>query len=105
MTRRCKPGQRARVIDGVNRGKIVLVVRHYFGELIGDAYWPEALYPWVVTSLGSPLRSVKIDTGVEGPPLMTIVVDDCDLEPLLDDDDGLDESTRVDKPVTESLTS
>lgn len=105
MSRRCKPGQRARVINGMNRGKIVLVVRYYFGEKLNDANWPEALYPWVVTSLGAPLRSYRINTGIECPPAMTIVVDDCELEPLLDDDDGLDESTRVDKPVTESFTS
>lgn len=78
---------------GVNTGKIVVVVRRYFGEDVNDARWPRALFPWVVTSLGSPLRSVCIDTGKEAPPSMNIVVDDCDLEPLRDEDDATGEQT------------
>jgi hypothetical protein len=90
MSRRCKPGMRARIIRSGNAGKIVVVVRRYFGEPVNDARWPRALFPWVVTSLGSPLRSAYIDTGKEAPLSMTIVVDDCDLEPLRDDDDKED---------------
>lgn len=104
MTRRCKPGQRARVISGTaNRGKIVLVVRPYrFGEKISDAEWPEALYPWVVTSLGAPLRWHRVgDLSATGTD-MTIVLCDTDLEPLRDDDDGLTRSTNEDKPVKKS---
>jgi hypothetical protein len=93
MSRRCKPGIRARIIRSSNAGKIVVVVRRYFGESVNDARWPRALILWVVTSLGSPLRSVYIATGKEAPPSMTIVVDDCDLEPLSDDDEFDSETT------------
>jgi hypothetical protein len=92
MSRRCKPGIRARVIKGENDlGKIVFVVRHYFGEELNGATWPTALFPWVVTSLGSPLHSYCVDTGKEAPPAMTIVLDDGDLEPLDDGDLPSDE--------------
>ena len=84
MTRRCKAGQRARIIARSNRGKIVVVVRHYFGEDL-DGTWPEAAFPWVVTSLGAPLRNFKIPSGIENAPKMTIVVCDTNLEPLDDD--------------------
>lgn len=87
MSRRCKPGMRARIIQGRNCGKIVVVVRRYFGEDLNGCTWPAALFPWVVTSLGAPLRSIYLETGVEAPPAMTIVVDDSDLEPLRNDDD------------------
>ncbi len=93
MSRRCKAGIRARIIRGSNQGKIVVVVRHYFGEDVNGAQWPKALFPWVVTSLSGPLRSFFIDTGVEAPSALTIVVDDCDLEPLRDDDEQ-DEGER-----------
>lgn len=99
MSRRCKPGIRARIIRSSNAGKIVVVVRRYFGEDVNDARWPRALLPWVVTSLGSPLRSVYIDTGKEAPPSMTIVVDDCDLEPLRDDDDHEDTNEGILAPT------
>ena len=95
MSRRCKPGIRARIIRSGNAGKIVVVVRRYFGEQVNDAQWPRQLFPWVVTSLGPPLRSVYIYTGKEAPPSMTIVVDDCDLEPLRDDDKRDDTSEGV----------
>ena len=88
MSRRCKPGIRARIVGTGNAGKIVFVVRRYFGEDVNNARWPRALFPWVVTSLGAPLRSVYIKTGKEAPLSMTIVVDDCNLEPLRDDDES-----------------
>jgi len=87
MSRRCEPGIRARIIGSGNAGKIVVVVRRYFGEAVNGSSWPMALFPWVVTSLGSPLRSVYINTGEEAPLAMTIVCDDCQLEPLKDDDE------------------
>ena len=99
MSRRCKPGIRARIIEGSDAGKIVFVVRRYFGEDVSDAEWPQALFPWVVTSLGSPLRSFYIDTGNESPPSMTIVVDDSDLEPLRDDDDHEDTPEGILTPI------
>lgn len=87
MSRRCKVGDRARIICGDNAGKIVVVVRRYFGEDVNGAKWPKPLFPWVITSLGSTLRSFYLDTGSEAPPSHTIVVDDCSLEPLRDEDD------------------
>lgn len=101
MSRRCKAGQRARIIgDSSNAGQIVLVVRPYFlPEEINDATWPEGIFPWVVTSLGASLRSFSIGTEEECPPARTIVVDDCDLEPLDDDDDGLGEVEVIEKPA------
>lgn len=95
MSRRCKPGIRARIVGTGNAGKIVLVVRRYFGESVNGARWPNALYPWVVTSLGSALRSIHLYTGEEAPPSMTIVVDDCNLEPLRDDDDQEDTNEGI----------
>lgn len=95
MTRRCKPGQRARIINGhKDRGKIVLVVRPYFpGEIVSGASWPRTLYPWVVTSLSGPLVWMKIDESERGTDL-TIVMCDTSLQPLDDDDDGLARSTK-----------
>lgn len=101
MSRRCKSGQRARCIaTGKNRGLIVLVVRPYLGEKIGDSSWRvTGPLPWVITSLGRPIFATWTGTGLPCPPMMTGVFDDEDLEPLDDDDDGLDESTDTDKPV------
>lgn len=104
MTRRCKPGIRARIIRGRNAGKIVVVVRHYFGEPVNDARWPLALFPWVVTSLGAPLRWSDIETRIEGPPSMTVVVDDRDLEPLRDEDDVNDLRETIRRPVDATNT-
>lgn len=95
MSRRCKPGIRARIICGNDARKIVVVVRRYFGEVVNDATWPQALFPWVVTSLGAPLHSVCLESGKAQPPSMTIVLDDSDLEPLRDDD----EPERAEEPV------
>lgn len=86
MSRRCKPGMRARVIRGANSGKLVVVVRRYLGERVNDATWPKAVHPWIVTSLSGPLRSFRLINGEEAPPALTIVLDDRDLVPLSDDD-------------------
>ena len=95
MSRRCKPGTRAKVIRGSNAGKIVVVVRRYFGEEVNGATWPKAVFPWVVTSLSGPLLSFHLDTGKEAPPALTIVLDDRDLQPLSDDDQcDADNATR-----------
>lgn len=101
MSRRCKPGQRARIIrGGWNHGKIVLVVRPYFGEdLNGDGTWPLAILPWVVSSLGVPLRRICLSTKQEKPAKMVMVCDDCDLQPLDDGDDGLTQTTAQDNPL------
>jgi hypothetical protein len=87
MSRRCRPGIRARIVCGVNTGKIVVVVRRYYGELINDATWPKALFPWVVASAGGPLRSFRVENGEECPGALTIVADDRELEPLRDEDE------------------
>ncbi len=101
MSRRCKAGQRARIIgNSVNSGAIVLVVRRYLGELVADDRWPEALFPWVVTSLGEPLDWRRIeDPSVQGRAY-TIVLDDKYLEPLNDDDDGLTRATDQSLPTS-----
>lgn len=88
MTRRCKPGVRARIVKGRNVGSIVVVVRHYFGEELQGSTWPQPLFPWVVTSLGAPLRCFSLPSMQPCPSKMTIVVDDSDLEPLNDENPG-----------------
>lgn len=97
MSRRCRLGIRARFIKGPNQGKVVLVVRYYCGEKVNGAYWPKALFPWVVGSLGAPLRSFCANTGEEAHPSMTVVADDSDLEPLQNDD--MDEDDYVERPA------
>lgn len=98
MSRRCKAGQRARIVGGPNKGTIVLVVRRYLGEEVGGSTWPEAMFPWVVTSLGAPLQWRSLtDPNVKGRS-STAVADDRDLEPLSDDDDGLMRSTDMSEP-------
>ncbi len=99
MTRRCKPCQRARIVGkSANAGKVVLILRYYFGEEVSDSTWPEAIFPWVVASLGGPLRNFHIPSGIEAPRKMVIVVDDCELQPLDDDGAGLDASMGADTP-------
>lgn len=95
MTRRCKPGQRARIIRGTDAGKVVVVVRHYLGELVNGANWPENVFPWVVTSLGGLLASVELRTLRPCPPARTIVVDDAELQPLDDSDEWAHDSENI----------
>lgn len=101
MSRRCKPGQRARVISGLNKGRVVLVVRALWERTFDGATWPQALFPWVIASLGEGLRSTNLETGLEYPLRRLIVACDLDLEPLHDDDDGLITSTEKDKDLAE----
>jgi len=100
MSRRCKPGQRARIIGGgANRGAIVLVVKPYFyPDKVAGAMWPRQQRPWVITSLGQPLRSVYLD-GREAPAHRTIVCDDRELEPLDDDECGVSDEEVLGRPV------
>lgn len=102
MTRRCKPGQRARCIKGMNVGRIVLVVRPLLGQEFNGSSWPEAIYPWIVAALGAPLRTKNLNTGTENLGAMTVVLCDLDLEPLDDDDDGLTRSTEKERPLKKS---
>lgn len=101
MSRKCKPGQRARVIDGgVNEGKIVLVVRHQLRPDFEGSRWPDAVLPWVVAAIGSPLEFTRTVNG-EDPRRMqhwTAIYCDTGLEPLQDDDDGLRYSTGTERP-------
>ena len=96
MSRRCKAGQRARILgeDDSNAGNIVLIVRPYFGELIDGSRWPEPLFPWVVTSLGDLLDTEFIKTG-ELSRVRTAVYEDCALKPLDDDEDDDSEHTST----------
>lgn len=99
MTRRCRPGQRCRIVGkSSNRGRIVVVVRYYFGEEVSGSTWPLPLFPWVVASLGGPLRNTCLLTGREETPKMVIVVDDSELEPLDDDDAGIADQVVLGKP-------
>jgi hypothetical protein len=103
MSRRCKSGIRARIIGKCsNAGRIVLVVRPYFypEEVLGSAWPEEILHPWVVTSLGAPLRCFDAESEEECPPQMTIVVEDADLEPLDDNEDGLTLTDDRETPIS-----
>jgi hypothetical protein len=100
MSRRCKPGQRARVIKETSaKGCIVLVVAaHHHGQEWGGASdWKPCIFPWKTISLGRP---IKIHQGDEFWKMsMYCVFEDSDLEPLEDDDDGLTRSTEKSKPI------
>lgn len=90
MSRRCKSGQRARVIaEGSNKGKIVLVLQPYRGEKVAGSGWVEHVYPWVVAALGAPIAWEKDGRPEIVGASITAVLDDTELEPLSDDDDGL----------------
>lgn len=97
MSRRCKPGQRARVI---HNGAIVMVVGHYFHgvEWGGSTNWHTEFYPWKTVSLGAPLEIFSMKTGKFMRMSMYCVHEDADLEPLDDGDDGLTRATEKDKP-------
>lgn len=99
MSRRCKPGQRAKVTSEGNRGRIVLVVGYYFSRMKwGDCdVWHIDFFPWKVLSLGPPLNTWDAITGECLNTDMQCVIDDADLEPLDDDDDGLIQSTETKK--------
>lgn len=103
MSRRCKKGQRARVVgEGANAGIIVLVVRPYFfPQKFDGATWHGYQFPWVVTSLGRPLQFIHLD-GTDAPPTRSGVLEDEELEPLDDDDDGLVIAQDKDLPITKS---
>lgn len=93
MSRRCEPGQKARVLKGMNQGRVVLVVRALHGQEFEGSIWPLPIYPWVVSGVGGPLRTRCISTGLENPPMQNIVACDLELEPIDDHDDSNSEST------------
>ena len=98
MTRHCRVGDRARIVNGGDQGKIVLVLRKYHGERIDGAIWVERLLPWVVVSLSGRLGCINSRTKAELPSVMTAVYDDSDLEPLRDDDPDITEVTDMELP-------
>lgn len=101
MSRRCKQGQRARIITGTrNKGKIVLVVAPYFDgqEWDGSKNWAACIFPWKVVSLGGAIRVVDARTEEFLKDSLYCVIEDEELEPLEDDDDGLTRSTEKHKP-------
>ena len=100
MKRRCKVGDRARILKGADEGKVVLVVRKYHGEKVSGRIWVEGYFPWVVTSLGELLKCECATTHKPTPSVRSMVYDDTELEPLHDDDHGNGESTETDKPTT-----
>lgn len=98
MSRRCKLGDRARIITGGDKGKVVAVLRKYHGELIDGGTWEEGFYPWVVVSLSGLLGCRCTKTNADLPPVMTAVYDDAELEPIRDDDPDEGESIEKDRP-------
>lgn len=99
MSRRCKTGQRARVIKNTSaKGLIVLVVGpyHHGQEWAGASDWTPCIYPWKTISLGRPIRLHKGDDFWKES--MYCVFEDSELEPLDDDDDGLTRTTEQGKP-------
>lgn len=99
MSRRCKPGKKARILGGLNSGRVVLVVRALHGQDFEGSLWPEAIYPWVVSGIGGPLRTRDLETKLENPPRANIVECDLRLEPFDDEEDGQQHSTERRKPV------
>jgi hypothetical protein len=87
MNLRFKPGQRARILDGLNKGVVVRVKRIYAGETTSGSIWPEGLTPWLVATLGEPLAWRSADCLEQGTA-SEIVVEDRNLEPLTDEEEG-----------------
>ncbi|KQP20567.1 hypothetical protein ASF43_27470 [Pseudorhodoferax sp. Leaf267] len=79
----------------------MLVVGHYFERMKwgGDDRWHIDFFPWRVLSLGTPFTIISAKTGAFLTKSMYCVIDDSELEPLEDDDDGLSRSTEKGKPV------
>lgn len=100
MSRRNKPGTRARVVGGsVNDGIIVMVVRPYFyPQKFDGSTWTGFRFPWVITSLGRPLEYSYTD-GTKAPPTRSGVMDDENLQPLDDDDGNPNEAEDLDLPL------
>jgi len=98
---RCKPGDRARVIAAYipqNVGRIVMVIRPYDGkEHIGPGSWRCDGPAWVAASLGGGVTAMEGDDSV-GPTVFVAVFNDANLQPLHDDDGGIeDAATRNNK--------
>lgn len=106
---RCKPGDRAKIIKAVckeNIGSVVVVVRPYLAnEKIKGATWDSNGVSWVVASVGGPLIS-KQNTK-DGSHLLcadfVAVLNDVNLVPLDDTDDGLSVVATKRKPRAKKL--
>ena len=92
---RCKPGDRARVIAAFlpqNVGRIVFVIRPYDGkEIIGAGLWECDKKAWVVASLGGGIACIHGDD-VKVNTTFTAVLNDSHLQPLHDDDGGIEDA-------------
>ncbi len=98
---KCKPGDRAKIINGGNKcniGLIVCVVRRYLtGECVAGTDWITNGSSWVVTSLGKPMTTIGVFDGTKLAQ-RTAVFDDVNLVPLDDNDDGLAIVAKKRKP-------
>lgn len=114
---RCKPGDRCRIIapslmsqrsgkKSPNLGHIVVIVRPYQpGETVSGAkdWFPDAPgggLEWVVMSLADGIACQTMVEGriVEERRVMVMPIADCRLEPLDDDEGGVEESTLRRQP-------
>jgi hypothetical protein len=101
---RCKPGDRAKVINAVNPqniGLIVCVVRPYKSrETVEGSSWETNGTSWVVVSLSRSIAGIL----TMGQPLgkidfcRTAVFDDANLVPLNDDDASVSITATKKKP-------
>ena len=101
---RCKPGDRAKVINAVNPqtiGLIVCVVRPYESrEIVEGSSWETNGKSWVVVSLSRSIAG-SLSTGRSVGKIefcRTGVFDDANLVPLNDDDAGVSITATKKKP-------
>lgn len=95
MKTRCTPGCRAKIIKAENTqniGLIVIVLRKYIeGEEVSGSAWSHDGNAWVVTAIGAPVISWNDKEGFGAN--QTAVMNDLNLVPLTDDEDGLTSTT------------
>lgn len=86
MSTRCKPGDIAVFISGLNLGKLVHIDRAFAGEetIDGTHYVKtgSGSFAWVVTSLGGPLVSRFVSRAIDPKPRMVSVFNANCLRPL-----------------------
>lgn len=89
---RCKPGDRARVVDLAGKVIVIVVRRFEPGEEIsGHSDWVVNTPAWVTVPVGAPLRCYAVRNHVyafDYPPVMCMPIADARLQPLLDDEGG-----------------
>ena len=105
---RCRPGDMAFILHGLNTGKIVQVVRaHTRGEIICGSTWEHdaTCQQWVIKSAGTPLHCVFASDGREANGLPVIVIGDRWLKPIRPGN-GVDEALRaIGKPSKKSVNA